>query len=271
MKIIYVDDEEIQLENFQITAKDIDGMEDLKLFSDSRQAYEWAKEHPVDVAFLDIEMPHMDGIHLAEKLKEINRRTCIIFVTAYEQYALKAMTARPAGYLLKPYDRADIEQELENASFVTGNTLKKKICIQTMPDLLVTVNGENIFKGHSKSEELFALLVDRGKVGVSKQDAIACLWEGKQLADSTYGTCLYRLKNILEEAGISQLLVAKGNTKYLDIDSKQIDCDLYRMLNGDKEVITAYAGMYLRRYSWAEERTAQLNIIKRAGEISTKQ
>ena len=271
MKIIYVDDEEIQLENFRITAKDIEGMGDLKLFSDSRQAYKWAKEHPVDVAFLDIEMPHMDGIELAEKLKEISRKTCIIFVTAYEQYALKAMNARPAGYLLKPYDRADIETELENASFVTGNTLKKKLCIQTMPDLLVTVNGENIFKGHNKSEELFALLVDRGKVGVSKQDAIACLWEGKQLADSTYGTCLYRLKNILEEAGISQLLVAKGNTKYLDIDSDLIDCDLYRMLKGDKEVITAYAGMYLRRYSWAEERTAQLNSIKRAGEISTKQ
>ncbi len=270
MKIIYVDDEEIQLENFRITAKDIDGMEDLKLFSDSRQAYEWAKEHPVDVAFLDIEMPHMDGIQLAGKLKELNRRTCIIFVTAYEQYALKAMGTRPAGYLLKPYDRTDIENELENASFVTGNMLKKKICIQTMPDLLVTVNGENIFKGHSKSEELFALLVDRGKIGVAKQDAIACLWDGKQLADSTYGTCLYRLKNILEEAGISQLLVTKGNTKYLDIDSNQIDCDLYRMLNGEKEAISEYAGTYLRRYSWAEDRAAQLNIIKKSSEHQEK-
>ena len=266
MKIIYVDDEEIQLENFKMTARDIDGMEDLKLFSDSRQAYEWARKHPVDAAFLDIEMPYMDGIELAEKLKEINRRTCIIFVTAYEQYALKAMSTRPAGYLLKPYDRMDIEKELENASFVTGNSLKKKICIRTMPDLLVTVNGENIFKGHSKSEELFALLVDRGNIGVSKQDAIACLWEGKQLAVSTYGTCLYRLKNILEEAGISSLLVTKGNTKYIDTRSQQLDCDLYRMLNRDKEAIAAYAGTYLRRYSWAEERAAQLNFIKKASE-----
>lgn len=212
MKIIYVDDEEIQLENFRITAKDIEGMEDLKLFSDSRQAYKLAKEHPVDVAFLNIEMPHMDGIELAKKLKEISRKTCIIFVTAYEQYALKAMNARPAGYLLKPYGRAE--------------------------------------------------------VGVSKQDAIACLWEGKQLADSTYGTCLYRLKNILEEAGISQLLAARGNTKYIDTNSDQLDCDLYRMLNEEKEAIAAYAGVYLRRYSWAEERTAQLNIIKKTAKNS---
>ena len=270
MKIIYVDDEEIQLENFRMTAGDIDGMEDLKLFSDSRQAYEWAREHPVDAAFLDIEMPHMDGIELAEKLKEISRRTCIIFVTAYEQYAFRAMSVRPAGYLLKPYDRADIEKELENASFVTGNSLKKKICIRTMPDLLVTVNGENIFKGHSKSEELFALLVDRGKIGVTKQDAIACLWDGKSVAESTYATCLYRLKNILEEAGVSKLLVTIGNTKYLDTDSEQIDCDLYRMLDGDKEIINSYTGIYFRRYSWAEDRTAQLDAVKKVEENPEK-
>lgn len=261
MKIIYVDDEKIQLENFRLTTLGMDEISSLELFSDSRAACEWAKEHPVDVAFLDIEMPHMDGIELARKLKEYDRKTCIVFVTAYDNYALDAMGVRPAGYLLKPYTRKDIEAELENASFLINGSWKKKISITTMPDLLVTINGQNIFKGHGKPEELFALLVDRGKVGVTRGDAVACLWEGKILSDSTYGTCLYRLKNILEEAGAAHLLLTKGNAKYLNTDL--VDCDLYQMLEGDPEAVSAYCGSYLRRYSWAEERVAQLDEIKR--------
>lgn len=262
MKIIYVDDEKIQLENFRLTAEGIEEITGLEVFADSREAYEWAKKHSVDVAFLDIEMPHMNGIELARKLKEINRKICIVFVTAYDNYALDALGVRPAGYLLKPYTREDIEDELENASFVINGSLKKKVSIITMPDLEVRVNGKDIFNGHGKPEELFALLVDRGKVGVTKGDAVACLWEGKILSSSTYGTCFYRLKNILEEAGVPDLLQARGNTRYLDME--QVDCDLYRMLDGDQETIASYSGTYLRRYSWAEERTAQLNAIKKS-------
>ncbi|MDD5804785.1 response regulator [Blautia sp. HCP3S3_H10_1] len=261
MKIIYVDDEKIQLENFRLTTMGMEEISSLELFSNSLSAYEWAREHQVDVAFLDIEMPYLNGIGLAKKLKEINRKTIIVFVTAYDNYAFDAFEVRPAGYLLKPYNRKEIENELENISFLMNENREKKISIITMPDLSLKISGKDVFLGHGKPEELFALLVDRGENGVTKSDAVACLWEGKILSSSTYGTCLYRLKNILEEAGAPDLLLAKGNTRYLN--TSLVDCDLYRMLNGDKETIAAYSGMYLRRYSWAEERTAQLNEIKK--------
>ena len=166
MNIIYVDDEQIQRENFRLTVKGMEGMESLKLFGSSVEAYEWAKEHPVDVAFLDIEMPQMDGLELTRKLKELNRDTRVVIVTAYEPYSLEAFRARATAYLLKPYSREDIEKELENALYhyhTTDHPSQKKIQIVTMPDLLVTINGRTVFKGHSKQEELFALLVDRGR------------------------------------------------------------------------------------------------------------
>ena len=62
MNIIYVDDEKIQLENFRLTVAGMEGMESLQLFSSSEEALEWAREHPVDIAFCDIEMPHINGI-----------------------------------------------------------------------------------------------------------------------------------------------------------------------------------------------------------------
>lgn len=259
MNVIYVDDEAIQLENFRLTTEGLAELENLHLFSDSEEALRWAQDHTVDAAFLDIEMPKISGLELAKRLKALNRRTAVVFVTAYDQYALNAFAVHAAGYLLKPYTRADIEQELENIGFASGEKPGKKVCITTMPDLLVTVNGKNIFKGHSKQEELFALLVDRGRVGITKGEALTCMGDGMIPSDSTYWSWLFRLKNILEEAGVPSLLVTQGNTRYLDVE--QVDCDLYRMRAGDAEVIRRYAGQYLRRYAWAEERIAELETI----------
>lgn len=261
MKVIYVDDEKVQLKNFKLITKGMEEIESLQLFSDSREALQWVQNHPVDIAFLDIEMPYINGLELAKKLKSIDRKICVVFVSAYDQYTLDAFGTRASGYLLKPYTRAEIEAELENASFLMGGSQKKKLCITTMPDFLVTVNGKNLFNGHSKQEELFALLVDRGKIGITKGDALGCLGDGKLLKDSTYWSWMFRLKSELEEAGEPDLILTNGNIKYLDVE--KVDCDLYRMQNGDKDVIDKYNGRYMERYAWAEERIAELDQIKK--------
>ena len=263
MNIIYVDDEQIQRENFRLTAAGIKGMENLKLFGSSLEAYEWAKEHPVDVAFLDIEMPYMNGLELTRKLKQLNRNTRVVIVTAYDQYSLEAFGTRATSYLLKPYSRREIEVELENALFDlhgSAHPSEKKIQIITMPDILVTVNGRTIFNGHSKQEELFALLVDRGENGITKGEALACLGDGKLQSDSTYWSWMSRLRSILEDAGISEVIGTKGYVKYLH--TEKVDCDLYRMLDGDRETAEKYAGKYLMRYPWAENRIPELDEIK---------
>ena len=76
---------------------------------------------------------------------------------------------------------------MENASLTVGDTQHKRVHITTMPDFVVTVDGKNIFMNHGKQEELFALLVDRGKRGVTKGDAINCLGDGKPLSDRPIG------------------------------------------------------------------------------------
>ena len=261
MNILYVDDEKLQLENFRLTVAGIEGMESVQMFDDSVKAYEWAKTHPVDVAFLDIEMPQHSGITLAQKLKDLNRKTAIVFVTAYDQYSLDAFKVHASGYLLKPYTKADVECELENACMSVGSTPGKRVHITTMPDFVVTVNGKNIFMGHGKPEELLALLVDRGESGVTKGDAIACLGDGKPLSDSTYWSWLFRLKNILEDAGLPDLIETNGYTKRLKTDL--VDCDLYKMRQGDPAALKKYAGHYMQRYPWAEERISELDEIKK--------
>lgn len=258
MKVIYVDDEKILLQNFRMTAGELARVDTLDTFNSGDTAIEWAKSNPVDVAFLDIEMPVMNGIEVAKRLKGIDENIRIIFVTAYEQYALQAFGVDAIGYLLKPYSREDIEKELDKAYYIKQRP-KKNVQIQTMPDLIITVDGTPLRLGHTKQEELLALLIDRGETGITKVDAISALWSGYS-SDNIYWTTMSRLKSILDEAGISDILVTKGQTKCIDTD--KVECDLYRMIDGDSSVIEGYNGKYLQRFAWAEETRAQLDEIK---------
>lgn len=73
-----------------------------------------AKEQKIDVAILDIEMPGMNGLELAKRLKEICADTNIIFVTAYSEYALDAFSLYASGYLLKPLRAEALKEALKN-------------------------------------------------------------------------------------------------------------------------------------------------------------
>ncbi|MGN0465792.1 MAG: response regulator [Lachnospiraceae bacterium] len=266
MRVICVDDEQPALDNFKMKSKKLSEIESLHLFSDAEVALEWAKKNPVDVAFLDIEMSGINGIELARYLKEIDCNIRVIFITAFEQYALDAFRVNAIGYMLKPYTSQEIREALERASLIRYRP-KKRVVIQTIPDLVVTVDGERVIWRRPKAEELFAFFVDKGNSGVTAGEAISCLWP-ERLADeslhSLYRMTYKRMYDVLKEKGINNIIASEGNRKYLVID--QVDCDLHRILSGDKRAIESYSGEYLRRYSWTEPRNAQLYSLKTAWE-----
>lgn len=74
--------------------------------------------HP-DVMFLDIQMPKLSGFEVLELLEEL---PAVVFVTAYDQYALKAFDVHAADYLLKPYSRERFHEALEQAMSRIGKT-----------------------------------------------------------------------------------------------------------------------------------------------------
>lgn len=264
MKVICVDDEQPVLDNFKRKVKDISEIESLHLFLSGQEALEWAAEHPVDTAFLDIEMADINGIELAKKLRQTDENIRIVFVTAYGQYALEAFGVDAIGYLLKPYSREDIRKEL-NKAIRMRPLPKKRVEIQTIPNFSVLVDGNVLSFGRTKSEELLALLVDRGTAGLTVGEAIACLWPGRPSDENTqtlYRVTFHRLMEALRDAGVEHIISAEGRTKYILRD--QVDCDLYRILDGNEEMIQNYGGEYLKEYSWAETRNAQLSSIKAA-------
>lgn len=258
MNIIYVDDEKPALDNFRLTVADFAEVRSLQLFQEGEAALEYAAGHSVDAAFLDMEMPGLHGLGLALKLREVNPNIRVVFVTAYSQYAMDAWGIDATGYVLKPYCAADIRKELSKCMY--RPLPMQPVVIQTIPTLVVTVNGESVRVGGGKPLEMLALLVDRADSGITAGEGIACLWPERPNdanAQSLFRVTYKRLLGALEKLGVGQILESRGNRRFLRVD--QVDCDLYRILSGDKQAALKYDGQYLREYGWAEERNSQLH------------
>lgn len=82
-----------------------------------REALEIYEKEKIQIAVLDIEMPGVNGIRAAEKIREKDKDCCIIFLTAFDEfsYAKKAITVRALDYLLKPYSEEELMGVMEEA------------------------------------------------------------------------------------------------------------------------------------------------------------
>ena len=257
MKIIYVDDEKPALDNFRLTVASFPEIDSLELFQEGEKALAWAENHIIDAAFLDMEMSGLHGLELSRRLQEIVPGVRIIFVTAYSQYALDAWNINATGYVLKPYTASDIRKEL--AKCIYHPLPSQRIQIQTIPTFSLSIDGVPLSIPGEKLRELMALFVERGEQGLTTNEGIAYLWPERSHDNNTqslFRMTYKRLTNVLEDAGIGHVLVSKGNRKILRADL--VDCDLYRILSGDKNAGKKYAGQYLQEYAWAEDRNGQL-------------
>lgn len=261
MRVIYVDDKQPALETFRMKVKDFPEIESLHLFSSGEDALRFSENHRIDTAFLDIEMPGMDGINLAGELKKRDQNIRIFFMTAFGQYALDAFGVKALGYIMKPYTNAQLKEALETAALMRSRSTKK-VEIRTIPSLAVWVDGNELVLS-GKREELFALLIDRAEAGLTAGEAIACLWPHRPADEKTqtlYRVTFHQLMEELKKAGIENIIQTKGKKKSIVMD--MVECDLYRILDGKTDDMKNYDGYYLKEYDWAETRNGQLTGLK---------
>ena len=262
MKVLYVDDEQLAVQKFEVIAKSLPDITELHTFTASQAALDFSKTNPPDAAFLDIEMPGIRGIELATMLLAIDENIRIFFVTAYDQYALDAFGVNAMGYLLKPYNVSMVANELEKAKRMRA-VPHRSVYIQTIPTFDVYVDGALFPITSPKPTELLALLVDRNGGSISTGQAISLLWEDKPDDEKTkalYRMTVKRLREILIAGGIDFILSTEGSAKFIKPDT--FSSDYFQLLKGDPDVMTRYNGEYMSEYSWAEETNARLTNMK---------
>ncbi len=81
--------------------------------TDGESAIEVAASHSIEIAFLDIDMPNVNGLDAAKAIKAINKDTEIVFVTAYRDYAIDSYDVKALDYILKPVDFSRVSQNID--------------------------------------------------------------------------------------------------------------------------------------------------------------
>ena len=85
-----------------------------------------------DVVLMDIEMPHMDGMTTARKLREVDADVCLIFVTNLAKYAIEGYEVRALDFLVKPVEYPNFMLKLQRALELRSRTRKKDIALNTL-------------------------------------------------------------------------------------------------------------------------------------------
>lgn len=207
MRVIIVDDEKLALRQFQFEIEGIPWVELSGAFLNPVQALEFIENHSVEAAFLDIEMPEMNGLELAEKLRELSPGLVIIFITGYEQYTLDALKIKADYYLTKPYDNEDIKEVLERARLLSARQ-KKRVYIRTFPRFEVFVADSTVYFPNSKAKELLALCVDHCGGIVTIEEAVDKLWEGREYDNrvkNLYRKAVMQIRQVLSEQGVEDI------------------------------------------------------------------
>jgi DNA-binding NarL/FixJ family response regulator len=122
MIVVCVDDHPIMLNGLVKNVQQLLPGSSISAFGSAEKALDFAKENGCDVLISEIELCGIDGIMLAEKVKKLNPRVNIIFLTVCDEkeYAREVFKIKPSGYILKPAKKEQLELEL--------NTLRYAAC-----------------------------------------------------------------------------------------------------------------------------------------------
>jgi two-component system, LytTR family, response regulator len=147
IRTLIVDDEPLARERLRTLLQQESDVEVIGECADGRQAISAIGSEAPDLVFLDIQMPLLDGFGVMQSLED-RPLPAVIFVTAYDQYALRAFDVHALDYLLKPFTAKRFQKALERAraELVRGENGKAGF-EQRLINLLEDLNGE---KRHPK-------------------------------------------------------------------------------------------------------------------------
>ena len=262
MRIFAIDDEQPMLEELHdaiAQAEPHAEIVDFRRAGDALKAITEEKLLP-DVVFSDIRLPGMDGLSFAVRLKKEAPGVKLVFVTGYEQYAVEAYRRRVNGYLMKPVDASAVREELD-ALGLPLQADPNKLQIRCFGYFDVYWRGKPLIFTRTQTKELFAYLVDREGAACTAGEIIAALWEDNDAVKNpkAYLRVLTQdLRNTLDAVGMEEVLIRLHGQWAIRTDL--VDCDYYRLKQGDVAALNAYNEEYMKQYSWAEITLAKLHF-----------
>lgn len=267
LRCVVIDDERPSLNKLVKLLEDSGMVELIGSFINPYEGLEFLKENKADAIFLDIEMPGISGVELANDVIELQERASIVFVTAYNQYALEAFRLNALDYIMKPVSANQLEETLHKLIAIKGEVIQPGgLLIRCFGKFTVMKGQDEVKFRTEKAEQLLAFMVDRRNNFISRSEIIDNLWadfDGER-ALIHFNTTLHYVKKALLPYDIRiPFSYDRGGYQF---DSSDLHCDYLRLssfLDQDRtispsnvlefeEVTSLYIGEYLAgwEYDW---------------------
>lgn len=195
MRIVVCDDEPLARERLARIVQE-SGHQVVAQATTGAEAIVAVKTQQPDIILLDIRMPEMDGVRCAQALNEIEHPPAIIFVTAYDHYAIAALKANAIGYLLKPANKDELLEALNKAKNLNAAQLNE---IRKLEDPTARPIREHIVARTHRGVELIKLTdiyyftADQKYVKVRHKDGIVLIDETLKELEQEFEDRLFRV------------------------------------------------------------------------------
>jgi YesN/AraC family two-component response regulator len=119
MTVVCVDDHSVMLKGIKQSVEQILPDASIVAFTNADDAFDFAKDNGCDILISEIELCGVDGLTLAKKVKNLNSKVNIIFLTVCDEkeHAREVFQIKPSGYLLKPAKKEQLEAELKDLRY----------------------------------------------------------------------------------------------------------------------------------------------------------
>lgn len=286
MRAILIDDETLALDFLENQLNKIGHIDVVGKFNNFDVNDNIALLKEINVVFLDIEMPGINGLELADKILEINATLTIIFVTAYNEYAVQAFELSALDYILKPVQLERLEKTVDR--ILLQQVQQSEQTIASEDDFYVNVCRELTFKESSgnykvvewrttKAKELFLYLLQHRGNTIHKSSLTELLWPDfeQDRAYSQLYTAIYHIRQTLSKFNNHFTLenVNEGYalfTHYVKIDIVEWEEKMNSLssinsntIDDYEKAMELYSGPYLAAYDylWTESERYRLEEL----------
>ena len=200
-----------------------------------------------------------NGVELAKLITRHHPHCSIIFLTGHSEYMEPAFGIHASGYLLKPFSLDMLREALDHRRYRNTDPNEKPVKVQCFGSFEVFTKNIPVQFSRKKTKELFAILIDcRGEkcdvdTIIRRMEPTA---EINRSARSRIRVFLSDLTKTFENIGINDIVIKEGNS--FGINMSLIDCDYYRLIDGDTFARSQYIGKYMIQYEFAENTRAWL-------------
>jgi len=169
IRTILVDDEKLAIQGLALRLEKFADVEIIDTCNNGREAIRKIKTEKPDLVFLDIQMPGFDGFSVVKGIMDIEP-PLVVFVTAYQEHAVRAFEANAVNYLMKPVDEDKLADTLER---VRGRLAEKRLAeeaeklksvlAEVAPDAMDTLDEEPVDPASGRFEKMLNIK-DRGQI-----------------------------------------------------------------------------------------------------------